>query len=35
MGQDLLSYFPSATIEVGTIDSGVDIQIIVGTADVQ
>ncbi len=35
MGQDLLQYFPSATIEVGSIDSGVEIQIIVGTADVQ
>ena len=35
MGQDLLQYFPNATIEVGTIDSGVEIQIIVGTADVQ
>jgi hypothetical protein len=35
MGQDLLQYFTNATIEVGTIDSGVDIQIIIGTADVQ
>ena len=35
MGQDLLQYFPNATIEVGTIDSGVEIQIIVGTSDVQ
>lgn len=35
MGMDLLEYFPSASIEVGTIDSGVEIQIIVGTSDVQ
>lgn len=35
MGQDLLQYFPTATIVVGTIDSGVEIQIIVGTVDVQ
>lgn len=35
MGQDLLQYFPTAVIEVGTVDSGVEIQIIVGTADVQ
>ncbi len=35
MGQDLLQYFPNATIEVGSIDSGVEIQIIIGTADVQ
>ncbi|MBQ8983819.1 MAG: LytR C-terminal domain-containing protein [Lachnospiraceae bacterium] len=35
MGMDLLEYFPGASVEVGTIDSGVEIQIIVGTNDVQ
>lgn len=35
MGQDLAGYFQNATIEVGTISSGVEIQIIVGTDDAQ
>lgn len=35
MGMDLLEYFPGASVEVGTIDSGVEIQIIIGTSDVQ
>ena len=35
MGMDLLEYFPNASIEVGTIDSGAEIQVIVGTSDVQ
>lgn len=35
MGQDLAGYFRNATVEVGTISSGVEIQIIVGTDDAQ
>lgn len=35
MGQDLAGYFQNATIEVGSISSGVEIQIIVGTEDAQ
>lgn len=35
MGQDLVGYFQNATVEVGSISSGVEIQIIVGTEDVQ
>lgn len=35
MGQDLVGYFQNATVEVGTISSGVEIQIIIGTEDVQ
>lgn len=35
MGQDLVSYFQNATVEVGTISSGVEIQIIIGTEDAQ
>lgn len=35
MGQDLVGYFKNATVEVGSISSGVEIQIIVGTDDVQ
>lgn len=35
MGQDLLSHFNGATIEVGTISSGAEIQIIIGTSDAQ
>ena len=35
MGQDLVGYFKDASIEVGTISSGADIQIIVGTDDAQ
>lgn len=34
MGQDLVGYFQNATVEVGTISSGVDIQIIIGTEDI-
>lgn len=33
-GKDLLTFFKGATIEVGTLDAGVDIQIIIGTLDV-
>lgn len=35
MGQDLVSQFKNATVEVGTISSGVEIQIIIGTEDAQ
>ncbi len=35
MGQDLVGYFQNATVEVGTISSGVEIQIIIGTEDAQ
>lgn len=35
MGQDLVSYFQNASVEVGTISSGAEIQIIVGTEDAQ
>lgn len=35
MGQDLVGYFQNATVEVGTISSGVEIQIIIGTEDTQ
>lgn len=35
MGQDLVGYFRNATVEVGTISSGAEIQIIVGTEDAQ
>lgn len=35
MGQDLVSYFQNATVEVGTISSGAEIQIIIGTEDAQ
>ena len=35
MGQDLVGYFKNATVEVGTISSGAEIQIIVGTDDAQ
>lgn len=31
MGEDLLTYFPSAEIEVGDIDTGGDIQVYIGT----
>ncbi|MDE7366304.1 MAG: LytR C-terminal domain-containing protein [Lachnospiraceae bacterium] len=35
MGQDLVGQFRNATVEVGTISSGVEIQIIIGTDDAQ
>ena len=35
MGQDLAGYFHNATVEVGSISSGVEIQIIIGTEDAQ
>lgn len=35
MGQDLVAQFKNATVEVGTISSGVEIQIIIGTEDAQ
>lgn len=35
MGQDLVAQFKNATVEVGSISSGVEIQIIVGTEDAQ
>lgn len=35
MGQDLVAQFRNATVEVGTISSGVEIQIIIGTEDAQ
>lgn len=35
MGQDLVGYFNNATVEVGSISSGVEIQIIIGTEDIQ
>ena len=35
MGQDLVGQFKNATVEVGTISSGVEIQIIIGTEDAQ
>lgn len=35
MGQDLAAQFNNATVEVGSISSGVEIQIIVGTEDAQ
>ena len=35
MGEDLKAMFKNATVEVGSIDSGVEIRIIVGTEDVQ
>ncbi len=35
MGQDLAAQFKNATVEVGSISSGVEIQIIVGTEDAQ
>lgn len=34
MGKDLLEYFPNATIEIGTLDAGTDIKIIIGTSDI-
>lgn len=33
MGQDLVGYFSEATVEVGSLPDGVDIQIIIGSAD--
>ena len=35
MGQDLVGQFKNATVEVGSISSGAEIQIIVGTEDAQ
>ena len=32
-GEDLLPYFEDATIEVGTLENGIDIRIILGTND--
>lgn len=34
MGKDLLQYFPSGTIEVGELEEGIDIKIILGTSDI-
>lgn len=34
VGQDLLTYFPSAVIEVGEVDEGFDIKIIIGSSDI-
>lgn len=35
MGEDLLQYFPDATIEVGRIDTGGDIQVYIGTDSIE